>query len=71
MTINGKNYCRNTDLGIYVNSKSTLEVELGTKDYPYKTVDQAFLEVWNFWPDFTSYVNIFVMEDTANYIWYQ
>lgn len=72
MVINNKQYCRpNTDLNIYVNSNSKLEIELGTRDYPYKSIDQAFMEVWNFWTDFTSYANINVMENTTNYIWYQ
>lgn len=40
MVIGGYGYCRSTsNLGIYINSNSLSEIELGTIDYPYKTID--------------------------------
>jgi hypothetical protein len=44
---------------------------MGTLEYPYKTLDQAFIEVWNFWTDLTHAVEIRVMEETNNTIWYK
>ena len=61
-------YCRGS---IYVNPESTSEVELGTMAHPYKLLDQAFNEVWNHWTDLSQVVNIYVMEDTTNIVYYQ
>lgn len=65
-----KKYCR-TKGEIYVNPDSTKTFELGTKMYPYKTLESAFIEVWNYWTDMTQEVKVLVMESTFNYVYYQ
>lgn len=70
MNISGNLYCWQGD-DIYVNPNSRREAELGTIEFPYKTIDQAFIEVWNYWTDPTLPVNIYVMENTTNFVWYK
>ena len=66
MTIDGADYCR--DSAIYINPDSTSALELGSMTYPYKTIDQAFIEVFNHW-DPSDPVDIAVLEGTSNNIY--
>ena len=50
INIEGSKYCRSL---IYVNPDSSSDVEIGTIEHPYKTIDSAFNEVWNYWTDLT------------------
>jgi len=50
ITIGSKVYCRRSG-NLYVNPDSTEIMELGTVNYPYKTLESAFIEVWNYWTD--------------------
>lgn len=45
--------------------------ELGTIDYPYKTIDHPSLEVWNYWKDDPRDVEVKLMEDTDCKIYFQ
>ena len=56
---------------IYVNANSSHLIELGTVNFPYKTLDSAFIEVWNHWKNLSTPVRIMVMEDTMNFVWYK
>ena len=58
--------CRSLDY--YVNPKSSEIVELGTQQYPYKNIALAFLEVLNYHSFSTRTVNIYLMENTTNYL---
>lgn len=68
ITIGVYEYCREDS--IYINPDSTVTLELGTMDYPFKTIDQAFIEIFNYW-DPTNIVNVLVMEATTNKIYFQ
>jgi hypothetical protein len=68
ITIDGYSYCRENT--IYVNPDSSSSVELGTMDHPYKSIDQAFIEVFNYW-DPTDMVDIMVMESTMNNVFFE
>jgi len=45
-------------------------VELGTMGHPYKSIDQAFIEVFNYWSNTTA-VDILVRESTTNKVFFQ
>ena len=68
ITIDTLEYCREGN--IYINPDSTSSIELGTKNHPYKTIDQAFIEVFNYW-DAADAVNILVKEGTTNMVYFQ
>lgn len=68
ITIGTRQYCRGSS--IYVNPDSTSPIELGTMDHPYKTIDQAFIEVFNYWGS-SDAVDILVKESTTNKIYFQ
>lgn len=61
-------YCRSNK--IYVDSTSTSTTELGTLADPYKTIDQAFIEIFNYWPA-ADPVDVMVKEGTDNKIYFQ
>ena len=68
VTISGLKYWKSTNL--YVDSTSTSPIELGSKAYPYKTIDQAFIEISNYWSSANT-VNVLVKESTTNKIYFQ
>ena len=55
-------YCRDLTQ-IYVNSLSTSFIEIGTKEYPYKRLHSAFIEIWNYL-SVGEEITIYVMEDS-------
>lgn len=61
----GKPFWRSTEY--YVNPNSLQLLELGTKEYPYKDVNLAFLEVYNIHSNSARDIIISVMENTENY----
>ena len=58
--------CKSFD--IYINPNSTEIIELGTIDYPYKSLGLAFVELLNYHSHSNSSITIHIMEDTINYI---
>jgi hypothetical protein len=68
ITIGGYEYCR--EASIYINPDSAMTLELGTMNYPFKTIDQAFIEIFNFW-DSANTVNVLVLEATTNKVYFQ
>ncbi|CAI2365911.1 unnamed protein product [Moneuplotes crassus] len=61
-----KAYCRG--FNYYVNSNSTDVVELGTKEFPYKSLSSVFIELLNYLSHRDITVNIYVLETTENYL---
>jgi hypothetical protein len=61
-----KAYCRGSKY--YVNPDSTEVVELGSKKYPYKSISLVFVELLNYFSFLDMTVNIYVMENTTNYM---
>lgn len=68
ITIGVYEYCREDS--IYINPGSTVTLELGTMNHPFKTIDQAFIEIFNYW-DPTNTVNVLVLEATTNKVYFQ
>ena len=68
VTISGLYYWRSNN--IYIDPSSTSPIELGSKTYPYKTIDQAFIEIFNYWNS-SNTVNVLVKESTTNKIYFQ
>lgn len=68
ITIDGYQYCR--DASIWVDPTATERIELGSLAYPYKTIDQAFIEIFNYWSA-TNPVTVKVLEGTTNKIYFQ
>ena len=56
--------CR--DFEYYVNPDSDSIIELGTKDYPYKHIAYAFVEVLNYHSHSDRNLTIYLMEYTRN-----
>jgi len=56
---------------IYVDPTSTSPSELGTMAHPYKTIDQAFIEIFNYWPKADNPVKVVVKEATTNKVYFQ
>ena len=52
----------------YVNPDSQEIIELGTKKYPFKHINLVFIDIFNRLSNFDISVNIFVMENTYNYL---
>ena len=52
----------------YVNPKSQEIIELGTKAYPYKNIGLPFVEILNYHSHSNNSINIYVMENTDNYM---
>ncbi|CAI2363934.1 unnamed protein product [Moneuplotes crassus] len=61
-----KAYCRG--FNYYVNSNSTEVVELGTKEFPYKGLSLVFIELLNYLSHRDIIVNVYILENTANYL---
>jgi hypothetical protein len=57
-------FCKATD--IYVDSTSEMPLELGTKEFPYKELADAFLEVFSIINGSNQQVQILVKELTTN-----
>ena len=55
-------------LDYYVNPKSIEIVELGTKQYPFKNIALPFIEILNYHSHSSRTVNIYLMENTTNYL---
>ena len=51
-----------------MNPLSTSTAELGTKSYPYKEIDSAFVEITNFHFHSERSVNVFVMEGSTVFV---
>ncbi len=51
-----------------MNSESTEVVELGTKAFPYKSLSLVFIELLNYLSHQDITVNIYVLENTQNYL---
>ena len=60
------NVCRPYDY--YVNPNSEENIELGTKQYPFKNINLVFIELFNKFSNSDISVNIYVMESTYNYL---
>ena len=60
------NVCRPYDY--FVNPNSEQNIELGTKQYPFKNINLVFIELFNKFSNSNISVNIYVMENTYNYI---
>ena len=56
------------NLEYYVNPKSEEIIELGTKDFPFKNIGLAFVEILNFHSHSDRRVTIFLKEFTTNYM---
>ena len=52
----------------YVNPNSQEIIELGTKAYPYKNIGLPFVEILNYHSHSNNSINIYVMENTDNYM---
>lgn len=65
----GKLLCRNND--IYISPDANNVVELGTREFPYKTLDHANIEVFNFWLDKNRPVVVKLEENTLNRIYFE
>ena len=52
----------------YVNPLSTSQTELGTKQHPYKDINYALAEIFNFHSGTNRSISLYIMEDTTNYI---
>lgn len=63
---NNKAYCRG--LNYYVNPDSIEVVELGSQKFPYKSLSLPFVEILNYFSHKAVTVNIYVKENTTNYL---
>ena len=61
-----KPYCRG--FNYYVNSESLEVVELGSRRYPYKSLNLVFVELLNYFSHKDVTINVYIMERTTNYI---
>lgn len=61
-----KAYCRG--MNFYVNLDSSENMELGTKEYPYKSLTLVFVEILNYFSHKEVTINIYVKERTTNYL---
>ena len=52
----------------YVDPSSTSIVELGTKQFPYKSLALVFVELLNFHSNTARTINIFIKENTESYV---
>lgn len=68
ITIDSLDYCR--EAKIFVDPTSASTTELGTMNNPYKTIDQAFIEIFNYW-NAADAVDIMVLEGTTNKVYFQ
>ena len=57
-------FCRGFD--IYVDTGSLMPIELGTKEYPYKEIEDAFLEVFSALDTATVALNIYLKSGSDN-----
>ena len=51
-----------------MNPLSTSTAELGTKDYPYKEIESAFVEITNFHFHSERNISVFVMEGSTVFV---
>ena len=58
--------CRTNDY--YVNPNSEKNIELGTKQYPFRDINLVFIELMNEFSNTNTLINIYVMKDSYNYI---
>ena len=58
--------CRSYDY--YVNPDSEETIELGTRQYPFKHISLVFIDIFNRLSNSNISVNIYVMENTYNYL---
>ena len=52
----------------YVNPLSTSQTELGTKQHPYKDINYALAEIFNFHKNSNRSISLYIMEYTTNYL---
>ena len=58
--------CR--DFDYYVDPTSTLVIELGTFQYPFKSLGFVFVELLNFHANTARTINVYLKENTQNYV---
>lgn len=59
-------FCRGFEY--FVDSSSNYSVELGNKQYPYKSINAAFIEIVNLHSNTDRNISIFVKEQTMNFV---
>jgi len=63
-----RKFCRTEP--IYVNQQSPHVIEMGTYQYPYKTLEHSSIEVWNWWEDSSATVNVNLLEGSNNTVYF-